>query len=80
MPTKRRKLVAGTVRYKVDSRYVYASPSTYRYSTALMIAQEYFDGRKWVPYIPGLNNLTTKEERERDDQIRDRKIAHHKRR
>lgn len=76
----RRKIVPGTVRYKRDYRWVYTSPTTYSYSTALMLAQEYYDGRKWVPYIPGLNNLETIGDRKHDHESRHRKTHHNKRR
>lgn len=74
----KRKIVPGTVRYKLDNRYVYTSPTTYSYSTALMIAEEYYDGRKWVPYVPGLNNLSTIEERSDVHKVRHRKTGGNK--
>lgn len=73
MPTRReadvsarRKVrVRGALRYKREGRYVYALPGERSYSTVLMLAEYYFDGRKWRGYVPGLDNListTTQED------------------
>lgn len=39
------------------------APTYYNYLRMCMLATEYYDGKRWLPYTPGLDNLTTKEER-----------------
>jgi hypothetical protein len=80
MRRKRRRIVPGTLRYKIPdkARYVYAKPDEgRRYRVLLLLAHEYFDGRKWVPFVPGLDNLTTMEERNRVRSIPVRSARDH---
>ena len=73
-----RRLVPGTVRYRGDHhRYVYAAPSEPRYGRDCMLATEYYDGRKWIPYVPGLDNLTTRQERSHVRKISHRPAQRH---
>lgn len=60
---KRRKIVPGTVRFSGDGVTVEFAPTYYNYLRMCMLATEYYDGKRWLPYTPGLDNLTTKEER-----------------
>lgn len=48
-------IVPGTVRFRVpgNRRYVYGYPGRRSYSATRDIAQEYYNGREWVRYIPG---------------------------
>jgi hypothetical protein len=75
----KRRIVPGTLRYKIDGKFVYRSPGERSYSTALMLADSYYAGRKWVPYVPGLDNLSDiGKKKSHGHQVRHRKTGGNK--